>query len=205
MPVWLLNLICQAYVGGFVTQVETSYLIMMNNNASKEGLNVAMHEIAAVNFAFNLSENGYTQIKLESNDDGNLNWDLNPETKKLESRKFEIDIVATSKEGAKGIYEVKPVGKNFQNQLDKYSSLTGLLPGTPLYKPIKNIPIIGNYKMGIQSKEPGQASYYLYNSKGNVKSPEVNYQMANEASKWLLFAFICIALAGSIGAGALAR
>jgi RHS repeat-associated protein len=186
MPVGLLNIICQMYIDGAITKKQATYLIMFFNQPSIQGLNVAMHEIAAVNVAKKLSEQPGTTIVLESRIEkpsGNLLLPIGMDT----TSNYEVDVIVNGS----SIYEVKPKGKNFQDQVDKYTDGTGLREGAP-FDEISDIPMVGKFKMGIESYVPGQASYYFYvdNQNNRVRSPEVNKEMAMEVAKWTAITLI---------------
>ena len=199
-PVFVLRLFSLMYNANIVTSQEISYLLIYEN-----GLNIgnAMHEIAQVNVARYLSQMGFETM--------------------LETRIKRKEIDITSGDYA---WEVKPIGETGAEQLDGYCSLGGYVPGFDI-EPIYNIPIVGNYKMGVVSSsyplemdidlledkrllaESGVINYFFYKedngkkvqvSSAEVYTAVVAYKLLNAFVTDLLEAGAALMFATGIGA-----
>ncbi len=102
-------------------------------------IKTAFHEIAQMNIAKKLSQEGYSPV-LEFRIPG----------------AGEADIVAGN-----FVWEVKSITQSGMSQLNKYIEMGGLKAGHKL-EPIKEIPIIRDIKMGIIFPQKGIAKYYFY-------------------------------------------
>ncbi len=186
MSVTNLNAMSYLYITDILdTQNVSTGALLLN------GLNpyTAFHEIAQMNIAKKLSEMGYATI---------LEYPIYSKTEKTwwgGSKKYEADIVAGA-DIASMVWEVKPVGTSGLTQLNKYVENSNLMPGF-IMDPILNIPVIGDYKMGINFTGEGLANYFFYKNDPDERVESVEVAKAFRRKQ----AGATLAAAGILGLG----
>ncbi len=147
MPVYALQGISGAYNAN---KLSAEYVSIFTLSANGKGVYTALHEIAQLNIAKALSESGQVSI---------LEYSITSKTEKNKNgklKKYEADVVS-----GQYVWEVKPIGTTGAAQAQKYCDDGNLRKGKTM-KEITDIPIFGDYKMGIRFNQPGEAHYYLY-------------------------------------------
>jgi hypothetical protein len=171
MPVSLLREIFEYYNTGRISQQVVSNLAIMCNGANKQGQYLAMHEIATINAAHQLSmDNPGSEVRIENNT--GVFYKQNDKTI------YEMDIVVNDLT----FYEVKPQGNSAKKQLENYSEFFD--PGPKLIETPSDIPVVGDVKMNLTSPQDG---VIWYDFGLNKKPRDVNPEMVSEAQRDLFY------------------
>jgi RHS repeat-associated protein len=168
MSVKALNATSVSYNGGWLSGREVSTYTLVKNGF---GVYTALHEIAQLNIAKELSKLGYATI---------LEYKVN--------NKYEVDVATIG--GM--IWEVKPITQirknSAQKQVEKYTGLDGSLsPGDVLERSITGIPVFKDIYMDIEFGDPGTAYYSLYRMKDGERVAVSNREFLVE---YLTYKFV---------------
>lgn len=147
-----------------------SYTYDANGNTiSSNGIYVALHEIAQLNFSKKLYDQTREIPQLEYRIIQKANRDEHGAYRKTYC---ELDVVHKTLEDVMNLYEIKPMGRSAKSQIEKYVEISGFSAGGWIGN-IPDIEILSlkDYKicMEISSRGKGEVYYRLYNSVTNER------------------------------------
>ncbi len=147
-PVAYLRSVSESYNANAIDASNVTSMLLLGN-----GLNVwtAFHEIAQVNIARRLSDLGKGEATLEYS----ISY-VDSLMFVTKNKNIEADVVLDG-----SVWEVKPIGKSGEKQLNKYIEKGNLTKGEIL-DPIRDIPVFDNIKMQIIFPSKGNAQYSFY-------------------------------------------